>query len=260
MQYGNSMCNPLIYGFRNKDFKAAFKRIFYKLLCKDAPISTYTQNTYTTRHTKRIIRTDSSYEDSVIYPDQIVPPGMYDMRNSYRNAVTRGARKKPAKNKPERKGLAQGLMSLNVQTFSMVTDDVNTGTSQLSSPSDVTTNSKQSEDVNCNTTDNNDSKNGVQSSLGINRESRDMSRDKDLESGQSKETLNVEGKNNSTSRVHFDVSNGVVNGGLHNEEEPRETADDLSISVDKERSSSVLTSNSPKDIERKVDRRSLTFT
>ena len=34
LQYGNSVCNPVIYGFRNKDFRRAFRKILLGLCCK----------------------------------------------------------------------------------------------------------------------------------------------------------------------------------------------------------------------------------
>ncbi|CAH3181405.1 unnamed protein product [Porites evermanni] len=76
LQYGNSVCNPVIYGFRNKDFRrAAYGR--------------------TVR--RAYLRRESSFENSrsvIFLPN--VPLGMFDVRDSYRKAIQSG-RSKPIK-------------------------------------------------------------------------------------------------------------------------------------------------------------------
>ena len=44
LQYGNSVCNPVIYGFRNKDFRRAFRKILLGLCCKKVRLSDYSNS------------------------------------------------------------------------------------------------------------------------------------------------------------------------------------------------------------------------
>ena len=46
LQYGNSVCNPVIYGFRNKDFRRAFRKILLGLCCKKVLLSDYSKSAY----------------------------------------------------------------------------------------------------------------------------------------------------------------------------------------------------------------------
>ena len=46
LQYGNSVCNPVIYGFRNKDFRRAFRKILLGLCCKKVRLSDYSKSAY----------------------------------------------------------------------------------------------------------------------------------------------------------------------------------------------------------------------
>ena len=46
LQYGNSVCNPVIYGFRNKDFRRAFRKILVGLCCKKVRLSDYSKSAY----------------------------------------------------------------------------------------------------------------------------------------------------------------------------------------------------------------------
>lgn len=217
MQYGNSFCNPIIYGFRNKDFKITFKKILYKMACKDVAISSYKHSTYTARQMRRVVRTESSFDDSMVYPDQMVPTGMYDRRDSYRNAISRGPRKKTAKNnnnKTQRKGLAQGLMALNLETFSMPErNEVNNITSQteLTSVNDATTKDSQPEDVDCQTADN------IKALEVITPDKND-----DVKSSSDIEVYPMGNTSPSThcneSHVPFDKTNGLINGGLCNDD------------------------------------------
>ena len=46
LQYGNSVCNPVIYGFRNKDFRRAFRKILLGLCCKKVRLSEYSKSAY----------------------------------------------------------------------------------------------------------------------------------------------------------------------------------------------------------------------
>lgn len=135
LQYLNSVCNPIIYGLRNKDFRRAFRKMLLAMCCKKVRISDYSKSAYGRTVRSAYLQRDSSFENSrsVIYPPQ-VPSGMFDMRESYRKAIQSG-RSKPIKLKFTKKSLADGLLALNVDAFhSLPTYDF-TSTSQLASSS-----------------------------------------------------------------------------------------------------------------------------
>ena len=116
LQYGNSVCNPVIYGFRNKDFRRAFRKILLGLCCKKVRLSDYSKSAYGRTVRSAYLRRESSFENSrsVIFPPN-VPLGMFDMRDSYRKAIQSG-RSKPIKLKfTPKKSVANGLLSINVR-------------------------------------------------------------------------------------------------------------------------------------------------
>ena len=118
LQYGNSVCNPVIYGFRNKDFRRAFRKILLGLCCKKVRLSDYSKSAYGRTVRSAYLRRESSFENSrsVIFPPN-VPLGMFDMRDSYRKAIQSG-RSKPIKLKfTPKKSVANGLLSMNVDAF-----------------------------------------------------------------------------------------------------------------------------------------------
>ena len=118
LQYGNSVCNPVIYGFRNKDFRRAFRKILLGLCCKKVRLSDYSKSAYGRTVRSAYLRRESSFENSrsVIFPPN-VPLGMFDMRDSYRKAIQSG-RSKPIKLKfTPKKSVANGLLSINVDAF-----------------------------------------------------------------------------------------------------------------------------------------------
>ena len=143
LQYLNSVCNPIIYGLRNKDFRRAFRKMLLAMCCKKVRISDYSKSAYGRTVRSAHLQRDSSFENSrsVIYPTQ-VPSGMFDMRESYRKAIQCG-RSKPIKLKFTKKSLADGLLALNVDAFhSLPTYDL-TSTSQLASSSGGTASSAE---------------------------------------------------------------------------------------------------------------------
>ncbi|XP_078358568.1 histamine H2 receptor-like [Oculina patagonica] len=138
LQYGNSVCNPIIYGLRNKDFRRAFRKILLGMCCKKVPISDYSKSAYGRTVRNAHLQRESSFENSrsVIYPPQL-PTGMFDMRQSYRKAIQSG-RNKPIKLKFTKKSLADGLLALNVDAFHSLAWGDFTSTTQLTSSSDAT--------------------------------------------------------------------------------------------------------------------------
>lgn len=143
LQYLNSVCNPIIYGLRNKDFRRAFRKMLLAMCCKKVRISDYSKSAYGRTVRSAYLQRDSSFENSrsVICPPQ-VPSGMFDMRESYRKAIQSG-RSKPIKLKFTKKSLADGLLALNVDAFhSLPTFDF-TSTSQLASSSGGTASSAE---------------------------------------------------------------------------------------------------------------------
>jgi len=143
LQYLNSVCNPIIYGLRNKDFRRAFRKILLGMCCKKVRISDYSKSAYGRTVRSAYLQRDSSFENSrsVIYPPQ-VPSGMFDMRESYRKAIQSG-RSKPIKLKFNKKSLADGLLALNVDAFQSLPTIDFTSTTQLASSSGDTVSSAE---------------------------------------------------------------------------------------------------------------------
>ena len=118
LQYGNSVCNLVIYGFRKKDFRRAFRKILLGLCCKKVRLSDYSKSAYGRTVRSAYLRRESSFEKtrSVIFPPN-VPLGMFDMRDSYHKAIQSG-RSKPIKLKfTPKKSVANDLLSINVDAF-----------------------------------------------------------------------------------------------------------------------------------------------
>lgn len=137
LQYGNSVCNPIIYGLRNKDFRRAFRKILLSLCCKKVPISDYSKSAYGRTVRSTYLQRDSSIENSrsVIVPPHTNGSGMFDTRGSYRRAIQSG-RTKPIKLKFTKKTLTDGLLSLNVDAFhSLSSGDLTLSGTLLSTPS-----------------------------------------------------------------------------------------------------------------------------
>ena len=139
LQYGNSVCNPIIYGLRNNDFRRAFRKILLGLCCKKVRLSDFSKSTYGRTFRSTRLNQESSFENS---RSVIVPPnlstGMFDTRESYRKAIESG-RSKPIKLKFTKKTLADGLLQMNMDPFhglSSARDFTSTAT-LLSSPSEV---------------------------------------------------------------------------------------------------------------------------
>ena len=113
------VCNPVINSFRNKAFRRAFRKILLGLYCKKVRLSDYNKSAYGRTVRSAYLQRESSFENSrtvIIFPPNL-PPGMFDMRDSYRKAIQSG-RSKPIKLKfTPKKSVANGLLSINVDAF-----------------------------------------------------------------------------------------------------------------------------------------------
>jgi len=139
LQYGNSVCNPIIYGLRNQDFRRAFRKILLAMCCKKVRLSDYSKSAYGRTVRTAYLQRESSFENSrsVIFPPN-VPAGMFDMRESYRKAIQSG-RSKPIKLKFTKKSLADGLLALSVDAFHSLPspNDFTSSSTLLNSSSEV---------------------------------------------------------------------------------------------------------------------------
>ena len=147
LQYGNSVCNPVIYGFRNKDFRRAFRKILLGLCCKKVRLSDYSKSAYGRTVRSAYLRQESSFENSrsVIFPPN-VPLGMFDMRDSYRKAI-RSGRSKPIKLKfTPKKSVANGLLSINVDDF-RTSNEFTSNTSVWNSSSEASVSESRNSEV-----------------------------------------------------------------------------------------------------------------
>ena len=118
LQYRNPVWNPVIYGFRNKDFRRAFRKILVGLCCKKVRLSDYSKRAYGRTVQRAYLRRESNFENSrsVIFPPNVLL-GMFDMQDNDPKAIQSG-RSKPIKLKfTPKKSVANGLLSINVDAF-----------------------------------------------------------------------------------------------------------------------------------------------
>ena len=94
LQYGNSACNPVIYGFRNSDFQRAFRKMLMRLICKKVPLTRFRSTMGgTSRFTTKpsLMHQDSSFGDSsrsIIFTDQLSKENPFEIgRASCRERV-----------------------------------------------------------------------------------------------------------------------------------------------------------------------------
>ncbi|XP_068746164.1 histamine H2 receptor-like [Montipora capricornis] len=116
LQYGNSVCNPIIYGLRNQDFRRAFRKILMSMCCKKVRLDDFSKSTYG-RTVRTRLQRESSFENSrsVIYPPNEAV-AVFDARESYRKAIQSG-RSKPIKLKFKKKSLTDGILAMNMDAF-----------------------------------------------------------------------------------------------------------------------------------------------
>ncbi|XP_068709407.1 adenosine receptor A2b-like isoform X3 [Montipora foliosa] len=116
LQYGNSVCNPIIYGLRNQDFRRAFRKILMSMCCKKVRLDDFSKSSYG-RTVRTRLRRESSFENSrsVIYPPNEAV-AVFDARESYRKAIQSG-RSKPIKLKFTKKTLTDGILAMNMDAF-----------------------------------------------------------------------------------------------------------------------------------------------
>ena len=140
LQYGNSVCNPIVYGFRNKDFRRAFRKILLGMCCRKVRLDDFSKSSYGRTVRANRLQRESSFENSrcVIYPPNSEQLAMFDARNSYRKAIQSG-RCKPIKLKFMKKTLADGFLAMNKGAFhqSPVTSDLTSRTTLVSTSSEI---------------------------------------------------------------------------------------------------------------------------
>ena len=63
LQYENSVCNAVIYGFGDKDFRRAFRKILLGLYCKKVRLSDYSKSAYGRTVRTAYLQRESSFEN-----------------------------------------------------------------------------------------------------------------------------------------------------------------------------------------------------
>ena len=63
LQYENSVCNAVIYGFGDKDFRRAFRKILLGLCCKKVRLSDYSKSAYGRTVRTAYLQRESSFEN-----------------------------------------------------------------------------------------------------------------------------------------------------------------------------------------------------
>ena len=72
LQYGNSVCNPIVYGLRNHEFRQTFHKILLGLCCKKAPLYDNRSNANGNPHLQQQS------------PNRLALPSLIDRRESSR--------------------------------------------------------------------------------------------------------------------------------------------------------------------------------
>ena len=72
LQYGNSVCNPIVYGLRNREFRQTFHKILLGLCGKKAPLYDNRNNANGNPHIQQQT------------PNRLVLPALIDRRESNR--------------------------------------------------------------------------------------------------------------------------------------------------------------------------------
>ena len=93
LQYGNSVCNPIIYGLRNEEFRRTFRAILLPLCCKKVRITEYDKNLHggvqkvrSARRQRQPSCGNVQLRSVTIAPPQ-TPSGLFDMRERHREAI-----------------------------------------------------------------------------------------------------------------------------------------------------------------------------
>ena len=101
---GHALCNPIIYGLRNKEFRQTFRKMLLGLCHKKVRLSVHVNGG--NRHLD--VKRDQ--------PEQ-VPQGLINRRDSYRKTIQSNSNEPIAKLKFVEKNLADSLLVLNVTEF-----------------------------------------------------------------------------------------------------------------------------------------------
>ena len=75
LQYGNSVCNPIVYGLRNREFRQTFHKILLGWCCKKAPLYDNRNNANGNPHLQQQT------------PNRLVTPALIDRRESNRREL-----------------------------------------------------------------------------------------------------------------------------------------------------------------------------
>ena len=72
-QYGNSVCNPIIYGLRNEEFRRTFRKILLRLCCKKVRITEYNKNAHggIPREPRALLQCEAGCE--CVHPRSVTP-------------------------------------------------------------------------------------------------------------------------------------------------------------------------------------------
>ena len=85
LQYGNSVCNPIIYGLRNEEFRRTFRKILLRLCCKNVRLKEYDKNVYLGLRDVRKAR--SAPLENEPGCESAITPFPQPMRNGYCQAI-----------------------------------------------------------------------------------------------------------------------------------------------------------------------------
>ncbi len=121
LQYGNSLCNPIVYGLRNEEFRRTFRKILLGLCCKNVRIIDYDKNLHggackvrsKSRRQREPCCENVQLRSVVIIPSPQPPVRSFNMRESHCEAAQSSDPIKPEFLITKSLQLADGLQELN---------------------------------------------------------------------------------------------------------------------------------------------------
>ncbi|XP_078357296.1 histamine H2 receptor-like [Oculina patagonica] len=141
LQYGNSLCNPIVYGLRNEEFRRTFRKILLGLCCKKVRITEYEKNLHggvrkvrsKSRPKREPCCENVQLRSVVIIPSPQPPARSFNMRESHSEAAQSSDPIKPELLTTKSLQLADSLKLNEDHVFHTSPSDLTSASSLLTS-------------------------------------------------------------------------------------------------------------------------------